>query len=314
MTSANNSTAPGLNLALPVAENAGNQEILIPSIDLLGPGKLNIVSRNTAIVNVNGAAISGGVAVEGDSDFLVYQIEGLSGDVTVTANESIIVTSTTGGGHIGAASYWSGLPTTLAFDDSVTTTADTAITIDVLSNDLTGTGFQPVGFPQSPNNGMAIVNDDNTITYTPALGFSGTDVFVYRGINEGGKTDTAIVTVSVDQNLIEGTTGNDTLTGSAVSDRLVGFAGNDILTTNDGNDVLVFNSAGEGVDTITDFSVGSDQIDLTGILGAADPLSSGQISFIQDGDDAVMQYNNSDLAIFQNVDAIAMNDSSHFVF
>ena len=314
MTSANNSTAPGLNLALPVAENAGNQEILVPSIDLLGPGKLNILARNTATVDVNGAAITGGVAVEGDSDFLVYQIEGLAGDVTVTADESIIVTSTTGGGHRGAASYWSGLPTTLAFDDSVTTTADTAVTIDVLGNDLTGTGFQPVGFPQAPDRGTAILNDDNTITYTPDAGFSGTDVFVYRGINEGGKTDTALVTVSVNQNLIEGTTGNDTLTGSAVSDRIVGFAERDVITTNDGNDVLVFNSPGEGVDTITDFSVGSDRIDLTGILGAVDPLSSGRVGFTQNGDDAVMQYNNSDLAIFQNVDVIAMNDSDNFVF
>lgn len=314
MTSANNGTAPGLNLTLPVAENAGNQEILIPSIDLLGPGKLNIVARNTATVRVNNSAIAGGVAVEGDSNFVVYQIEGLSGDVTVTADESVIVTSTTGGGHIGAASYWSGLPTTLAFDDSVATTADTAITIDVLGNDLTGTGFQPVGLPQAPNNGTATINDDNTITYTPDAGFSGTDVFVYRGINDGGKTDTALVTVSVDQNLIEGTIGNDTLTGSAVSDRLVGFAGSDVITTNDGNDVLVFNSPGEGVDTITDFSVESDRIDMTGILGAVDPLSSGQVSFTQNGDDAVMQYNDSNLAIFQNVDATAMNNSNNFVF
>ena len=314
MTSANNNTAPGLNLVLPVADNAGNQEILIPSIDLLGPGKLNIVARNTATVNVNDSTITGGVAVEGDSEFLVYQIEGLSGDVTVTADESIIVTSTTGGGHIGAASYWSGLPTSLAFDDEVTTTADTAITIDVLGNDLTETGFQPVGFPELPDNGTAIINDDDTITYTPAPGFAGTDVFVYRGINDAGKTDTALVTVSTDQNLLEGTTEEDTLVGSAVSDRIIGFAGNDTITTGNGNDVLVFNSPGEGVDTITDFSVGSDQIDLTAILGASDPLSSGQVSFTQNGADAVMQYNDSDFAIFQDVNATAMNNANNFVF
>ncbi len=314
MTSANDRTAPGLNLVLPVTENAGNQEILIPSIDLLGPGKLNIVARNTAEVNVNDSTITGGVPVEGDAEFLVYQIEGLSGDVTVTADESIIVTSTTGGGHIGAASYWSGLPTSLAFDDTVTTTADTAITIDVLGNDLTETGFQPVGFPQLPNNGTAIVNDDDTITYTPDAGFAGTDVFVYRGINDAGKTDTALVTVSVDQNLIEGTIGNDTLTGSVVSDRLVGFAGSDTITTGNGSDVVVFNSAGEGVDTITDFSVGNDQIDMTAILGASDPLSSGQVSFTQDGADVVMQYNNSDLIVFQDRNVSEMNNSSNFVF
>lgn len=331
MTSANNMTAPGLSLVLPVAKNAGNQEILIPSIDSAGPGKLNIVARNTATVEVDNSIITGGVAVEGDSEFLVYQVEGLSGDVTVTADESIIVTSTTGGGHIGAASYWSGLPTTLAFDDVVSTTADTPITIDVLSNDLIGTSFQPVGLPQAPSNGTAIINEDDTITYTPDAGFSGTDVFVYRGINDGGKTDTAIVTVSVNQNLVEGSVGNDTLTGSAVSDRIVGYAGNDTITTGDGNDVLVFNTAGEGVDTVTDFTVGSDRIDMTGMLGAVDPLNispidvtgvlgavdslnNDGISFTQSGNDAVMQYDNSDLAIFLNVSATAMNDAENFVF
>ena len=314
MTSANNVTAPGLNLVLPVAENAGNQEILIPSIDLLGPGKLNIVARNTATVEVNNNTITGGVPVEGDADFLVYQIEGLSGDVTVTADESIIVTSTTGSGHIGAASYWSGLPTSLAFDDSVTTTADTAITIDVLGNDIVDTGFEPVGFPELPDHGTAVINEDDTITYTPDPGFVGTDVFVYRGINDAGKTDTALVTVSVDQNLLEGTVGDDTLVGSVVSDRIVGFAGDDLITTGDGNDVLVFNSAGEGVDTITDFSTGNDQIDMTAMLGASDPLSNAVVSFTQSGTDAIMQYNNSDFAIFQNVDAVEMNDPDNFVF
>ncbi len=314
MTSANNSTAPGLNLVLPVTETAGNQEIIIPSIDLLGPGKLNIVARDTATIQVNNSVITGGVVIEGEPDFLVYQIENLSGDVTITADESVIVTSTTGGGHIGAASYWSGLPTSLAFDDSVTTTADTAITIDVLGNDVTGSGFQPIGLPESPNNGTAVLNDDNTFTYTPDAGFSGTDVFVYRGINEAGKTDTALVSVSVGQNLIEGTTGQDTLTGSAVSDRIVGFAGNDYITTNDGYDVLVYNSPGEGVDTVTDFAVGIDQIDMTGILGASYPTSSGQVNFIQSGNDAVLQYNNSDFVIFQNVNAVEMNNSDNFVF
>ena len=317
MTSANNSTAPGLNLALPVADNAGSQEIIIPSIDLLGPGKLNIVARTTATIEIDGSAISGGVAVEGDSNFLVYQIENLSGDVIVTADESIIVTSTTGAGHIGAASYWSGLPTTFAFDDAVTTTADTAIDIDVLGNDLTGSGFQPIGFPELPSNGTAVLNDDDTITYTPNAGFSGTDVFVYRGVNDSGKTDTAIVTVSVDQNPLEGTTGDDTLVGSVVSDRIVGYAGADTIATGAGNDVLVFNAPGDGVDMITDFTPGTDAIDMTAILGTSNPVESGLVSFTQDpnnANNAVLQYNGSDLAIFENSNAIAMNDADNFVF
>ena len=314
MTSANNNTAPGLNLVLPVAENSGNQEILIPSIDLLGPGKLNIVARNTATINVNGSAISGGVAVEGDPEFVVYQINNLSGDVTVTSDESVIVTSTTGGGNIGSASFWSGLPTTLAFDDLVNTNNDTPITIDVLGNDLTGSGFKPIGLPQGPSNGNAIINEDNTITYTPDADFSGTDVFVYRGINESGKTDTAVVQVSVNQNQLSGTVNNDILTGSSIADRIVGLSGQDTITTGSGYDVIVFNAPGDGVDTITDFEVGFDRIDLVAILGAQDPFANAQVNFIQNGNDAIMQYNNSDLAVFQNSEANLLNDSGNFVF
>jgi|GEM_PF-1334327 len=314
MTSANNYTAPGLNLTLPVADNAGTQEIIIPSIDLLGPGKLNIVARTTATIEIDGVEIADGVAVEGDSNFLLYQVEELSGDVVVTADESIIVTSTTGAGHIGAASYWSGLPTNFAFDDEVSTTADTSIDIDVLGNDLTGSGFRPIGFPEVANNGTLVLNDDDTVTYIPDDGFSGTDVFVYRGVNNSGKTDTAIVTVSVAQNPLEGTIGDDTLVGSTVSDRITGFTGEDTITTGTGNDVLVFNGPGDGVDTITDFTPGVDAIDVTAILATSNPIDSELVSFTQNGSDVVMQYNGSDLVIFENSTAIDINDAENFVF
>ena len=314
MTSANDRTAPGLSLTLPVAENAGNQEILIPNIDLLGPGKLNIVARATASIQVNNGAISGGVPVVGDEDFLVYQIEGLTGDVTITSDESVIVTSTNGGGHIGSASYWSGLASELALDDAVSTESNVPIEIGVLGNDLTGSDFAPVGLPELPSNGTAVINEDNTITYTPDAGFVGTDSFVYRGINGSGKTDTATVTVSVDYNLIEGTAGDDTLTGTAASDRIVGSTGSDTITTGAGSDLLVLASATEGIDTVTDFSVGNDRIDLTAIFGASDPLSGGQVSFVQNGADVTMQYNNADLMVFEDSTVNELDNSANFVF
>ncbi len=313
MTSANNNTAPGLNLALPIVDTAGNQEIFIPNIDQLGPGKLNIVAQVGSVVNVNGTALTDGVAVQGDSSLVVHQVENLAGDVTVTSDEAISVTSTTGGGHIGAASHWSGLPTTFAFDDIVSTTADTAINIDILSNDLTSSGFQPVGFPEYASNGSVDINDDNTITYTPDSGFEGTDVFVYRGINDQGKTDTALVTVNVNLVDLEGSTGDDLLIGTSVSDRIIGYAGNDVITTGGGNDVLVFNSLGEGFDTITDFDLGQDMIDLTAIFGSANPLANG-ISFIQSGTDVLAQNNGSDLMVLEDQNVAAMTNADIFVF
>ena len=225
-----------------------------------------------------------------------------------------MVTSTTGGGHIGAASTWSGLPTTFAADDSVSTSVNTRIDIDVLANDLTGSGFAPVGFPDLPKNGTVTVNADDSISYNPAVGFVGSDVFVYRGINDQGKTDTALVTVTVGQDSVDGTVNDDVLVGTLNSDRITGLAGNDTITTGAGNDTLVYNAPGDGVDTITDFTVGNDTIDLTAILGTTNPLESGVVSFTQSGNDAVLNYNGSALANFANSDATAPNNDENFVF
>src|SRR5207237_7604360 len=42
------------------------------------------------------------------------------------------------------------------------------------------------------------VNGDNSITYTPATGFNGTDTFTYTVTDSEGATSSATVTVTVD--------------------------------------------------------------------------------------------------------------------
>jgi Ca2+-binding RTX toxin-like protein len=70
-------------------------------------------------------------------------------------------------------------------------------------------------------------------------------------------------------NRLFGGTGNDALTSGAGNDTLVGGAGNDILTGGLGNDVFsftgnaAFTSASQGLDTIQEFGIGSDQISLS---------------------------------------------------
>lgn len=58
--------------------------------------------------------------------------------------------------------------------------------------------------------------------------------------------------------------GNDVLIGNDVANHLDGGKGNDVLTGNGGDDVFVFNDL-SGNDRITDFTRGSDKIDLRGI-------------------------------------------------
>ncbi len=88
-------------------------------------------------------------------------------------------------------------PTT-ANDDILVVIRDTPKTIDVRRND-----FDPQGDPldvtiqTSPSHGTAIENLDETITYTPAPGFTGSDSFTYQIDDGNGHTDTAIVSLSV---------------------------------------------------------------------------------------------------------------------
>ncbi|MEG4405842.1 cadherin-like domain-containing protein [Microcoleus sp. MON2_D5] len=72
--------------------------------------------------------------------------------------------------------------------------------------------------------------------------------------------------------LIFGNAGNDLLNGDNGDDTLRGGLGTDILTGGNGKDVFVF-ASGEGIDTISDFSLGSDKIGLTG------GLTFGNLSF-----------------------------------
>ena len=85
----------------------------------------------------------------------------------------------------------------VADDDSATTDTDQPVTIDVLANDsdANGDALTPavVG---DPDHGSASVNDDGTITYTPAVGYAGADAFTYRVTDTSGARS-ALATVSI---------------------------------------------------------------------------------------------------------------------
>ncbi|MGE3857488.1 MAG: Ig-like domain-containing protein, partial [Dehalococcoidia bacterium] len=87
-----------------------------------------------------------------------------------------------------------------ATDDSVTTDEDTPVDIDVLANDsAANAGELSVTSATDPANGSVIINADDTITYTPDAGFTGTDTFDYTVEEADGGTATATVTVTVEE-------------------------------------------------------------------------------------------------------------------
>jgi hypothetical protein len=82
-------------------------------------------------------------------------------------------------------------------DDHVETMMNAPVTIDVLANDSDPDGDPlTVDYISLPNNGDAVVNLDNTITYTPNGGFVRTDSFIYD-TTDGRAKSGAMVTVNV---------------------------------------------------------------------------------------------------------------------
>ena len=105
------------------------------------------------------------------------------------------------------------------------------------------------------------------------------------------------VTVDVNPplNEITGTPGNDLLTGTPGGDRITGGPGLDqIDISSGGNDEIIYTQLIDTPDIITGFTVGSDAIDLSGILaqigyGGSDPIGDGYLVFQQSGANTLIQ-------------------------
>jgi hypothetical protein len=82
-----------------------------------------------------------------------------------------------------------------------------------------------------PSNGSVVVNADQTVTYTPAAGFSGSDSFTYRASD--GELVSNVATVSVTVNAVTGVVVQYATFQSTVFGSVSG--GLDTLSTNDGS-------------------------------------------------------------------------------
>ncbi len=89
----------------------------------------------------------------------------------------------------------------VANDDSAITNMNTALTVNVLSNDTDVNGDTlTITSVTSPQNGT-VTHTATTIEYTPATDFVGTDSFNYSISDGQGETDTATVTVTVNNSV-----------------------------------------------------------------------------------------------------------------
>ncbi len=88
-----------------------------------------------------------------------------------------------------------------AVDDSLSTDAGTPLTFPVtalLSNDTDPDGDTLlIANGTLPSYRTMVFNNNGTVTYTPAAGFTGDDTFTYTVADNNGNTDTATVTITV---------------------------------------------------------------------------------------------------------------------
>ncbi|MCA0920672.1 calcium-binding protein [Pseudooceanicola nanhaiensis] len=102
--------------------------------------------------------------------------------------------------------------------------------------------------------------------------------------------------------LLNGGSGDDVLNGGAGADLLIGASGDDIMTGGTGADTFVFSTsdgAAFGQDTIADFDVFEDVIDLLGLNSVA---SIADLDIRQEGADAVVAIGEDSITL-QGVDA-----------
>ncbi|MBK7319521.1 LamG-like jellyroll fold domain-containing protein [Candidatus Villigracilis affinis] len=88
----------------------------------------------------------------------------------------------------------------LAANDVAVTDQDVPVIINVLDNDEDIDGDALSIFDVAmPANGIAVINPDGTITYTPNAGWFGTDTFIYTISDPNEAVSSATVTVNVSQ-------------------------------------------------------------------------------------------------------------------
>ena len=232
----------------------------------------NPVTLTTATAPTNGTAVvddKGTPALTDDTidytpntgfigqDTFTYQIDDGSG--TDIATVTVII---------------NGQPT--ATNDAAGTSQNNPVTINVLTNDSDPDNNPlAVSITTAPTNGNAVVNGDETITYTPNAGFTGTDTLVYQVDDGNNGTTTATVTITVGDS-----------DGDGITDDI------DIDDDNDGIPDSVEGPGdldGDGIPNIRDLDSDGD-----GILDLAESgLSTTEIATLDtDGDGQIDSGNN----------------------
>jgi hypothetical protein len=186
-----------------------------------GADVLPVVDVPFTLTITTGAATHGTVTV----------VSAVTGEVTFTPDRNyngaaqFSYTLTDSSGSVESATVFldvtpvDDLP--VANEDCILTKTGNAATVNVLANDDEiddlNEGPIVVTIDTAPASGTAVVNVDNTITYTPAAGFSGELTFAYQVEDANGDTDVGTVTVHVFRQAMESTVAANDAYGTAIA-------------------------------------------------------------------------------------------------
>ncbi|MDB5366289.1 MAG: hypothetical protein JWM77_2216 [Rhodospirillales bacterium] len=149
----------------------------------------------TMHVGSTGAAAHGTVVVNAD-DTLTYR----PGDGYVGSDGfTYTVVDGLGGSSTATVSVTVGAVMPVANADTVSTKAATPVTFAPLANDSdpAGNTLTVKSVATGPSHGDVVINQDQSVTYTPVAGWSGADSFTYVVDNGHGGTASATATVNV---------------------------------------------------------------------------------------------------------------------
>jgi Ca2+-binding RTX toxin-like protein len=234
-----------LNLGLTTAQVTGGAgtDSVLSFENLLGSNGNDRLTGSSGTNAIDGGAGNDTLNGGAGTDTLSYQSAG--GGVTI--NLGLKAAQVTGG---------AGTDTLLNFENLLGSNFNDRLTGSAGNNVIDGgAGYDELNGGEgtdtvSYQSAVSAVTVNLGITTPQPTGGAGTDTLVNFENLLGSSFDDTLA----------GNTGNNTITGGLGADTLTGGAGVDTLTGGSGADAFKFVTVGDGGDNLTDFAVGSDEI------------------------------------------------------
>uniref|UniRef100_UPI001F17EAEC Ig-like domain-containing protein n=1 Tax=Membranihabitans maritimus TaxID=2904244 RepID=UPI001F17EAEC len=272
-----------------VCDDLGNCDTTVVPIIVYPPQDtvedVTVPQDSTVVICADTTGLPGSVAsVEScDPDNGSAVVDGLTGCIEYTPDMGYIGTDTT---CIIVCDDLGNCDTTIipiliesvalvANDDMESTSVNKPVEVAVLDNDTGPIDSTSVVILDLPSNGVASVNPDGTIMYTPNLGFVGNDTLTYVIDNiAGNASDTALVIIEVVEEIDPGPFSCRSFISPAVLDGgMLQVTVGDIATSNGENvyTVQVFNEWGAEIwsgENLSDFDYILENVDVCDYLGS----------------------------------------------